>query len=146
MKGQKHRHREVVETVRAKARKMTGPRRSIVSVLQKSRGPRTIREIYGELGGERCDLATIYRAMHMLETVGLVKRFDFGDGSARYELIEGEAEAHHHHLVCTGCTKVVEIDECFPEELQERIAADNGFARISHRLEFFGVCPECQTK
>jgi Fe2+ or Zn2+ uptake regulation protein len=39
---------------------------------------------------------------------------------------------------------VVEIKECFPEEIEQRIASQNGFATVTHRLEFFGVCPDCQ--
>jgi Fur family transcriptional regulator, ferric uptake regulator len=75
-----------------------------------------------------------------------VKRFDFGDGTARFELVHHDGDQHHHHLVCTGCSRVVEIEECFPEELEQKIASGNGFASISHKLEFFGICPECQVK
>jgi Fe2+ or Zn2+ uptake regulation protein len=39
---------------------------------------------------------------------------------------------------------VVEIDECFPTALEKKIARQNGFTRMTHKLEFFGVCPECQ--
>ena len=132
--------------LRKSARKITGPRCAILDALEREQHPQTTREIHQAVGIERCDLATIYRSMKMLEDVGLVKRFDFGDGSARFELIRHDTDEHHHHLVCTGCSKVVEIEECFPAELEQRIAAGNGFAKISHRLEFFGVCPSCQEK
>ena len=39
---------------------------------------------------------------------------------------------------------VVEIEECFPKDLEKRIAEGNGFRQITHRLEFFGLCPRCQ--
>ena len=145
----KHRHppsEDLAVKLRESARKLTGPRRAILEVLEHEQHPQTIREIHGHLGPGRCDLATIYRAMHLLERMSLVKRFDFGDGTARFELIHHHEDHHHHHLVCTGCSKVVELEECFPAELEEKIAAGNGFAGISHKLEFFGVCPECQGK
>lgn len=144
----KHRHspEDFSGKLRESARKVTGPRRAILEVLEREEHPQTIREIHEAVGGECCDIATIYRAMHMLERVGLVKRFDFGDGSARFELIHDHEDGHHHHLVCTGCAKIVEIEECFPAELEQRIADGNGFAGISHRLEFFGICPACQSK
>ena len=91
-----------------------------------------------------CDLATVYRSLHLLENMGMVKRFDFGDGGARFELLAEGDDGHHHHLVCLHCTGVVEIDECFPQELEERIASASGFKAVTHRLEFFGVCPRCQ--
>lgn len=93
-----------------------------------------------------CDLATIYRAMRLLETMGLVKRYDFGDGIARFELVSGQREAHHHHLVCTRCREVIEIEECCSETLEKRIAAEHGFQAVTHRLEFFGICPDCHLR
>ena len=152
MKRQSHQHNCSTESVpiaqklRAKSRKITGPRRVIIAALEKQAHPLTIREIYQAIGKEGCDLATIYRSMHMLETMRIAQRFDFGDGVARYELVRHEEDEHHHHLICTDCAKVVEIDQCFPEELERRIAMGNGFSKITHKLEFFGVCPSCQEK
>jgi len=150
--SQRHPHKRrtatapVTEKLRAESRKLTGPRRAIIAALEKQAHPLTIREIHGCIGESQCDLATIYRSMHLLEKMGAVKRFDFGDGTARYELLHDEEDEHHHHLICTDCSKVVEIEECFPEELERKIASGNGFARITHKLEFFGVCPACQGK
>ena len=81
--------------------------------------------------------------MHLLEEMGMVKRFDFGDGAARFELVGENDDGHHHHLVCTKCSEVVEIEECFPEKIEKRIAAQNGFKAVTHKLEFFGICPDC---
>jgi len=74
----------------------------------------------------------------------MVERFDFGDGTARFELVREEGAAHHHHLICRGCARVVELDGCLLEEIEQRIARGNGFQAVSHRLEFFGFCPACQ--
>ncbi len=103
-----------------------------------------VKEIFAGLPRGYCDLATVYRSMHLLERLGMVKEFDLGDGIARFELLREGDDGHHHHLVCTRCAGVVELDECSMTELEERIAARNGFTRVSHRLEFFGICPECQ--
>jgi Fur family ferric uptake transcriptional regulator len=137
--------RKVADRLRAESRKLTGPRRAIIAALEEQSHPLTIREIHANIG-TGCDLVTIYRSMHLLEKMRLVQRFDFGDAIARYELVRHEDHEHHHHLICTDCSKVVEIEECFPEELERRIATGNGFSQITHKLEFFGVCPTCQTK
>jgi Fur family transcriptional regulator, ferric uptake regulator len=130
--------------LRRQARKITGPRAAILEILRRQPHPLTTREILAALSGGRCDLATVYRAMHLLETMGMVKRFDFGDGKARFELVGEGDDGHHHHLVCTRCAEVVEVEECFPSEIETRIAATNGFKSVTHKLEFFGICPECQ--
>jgi len=77
--------------------------------------------------------------------MAMVKRFDFGDGTARFGLLGQNKGDHHHLLVCRECTTVVEIGECFSEIFEQRIAREHGFADVSHRLEFFGLCPDCQT-
>jgi Fur family ferric uptake transcriptional regulator len=130
--------------LRRQARKITGPRAAILEILRQHPHPFTNKEIFAALPRGRCDLATIYRAMHLLEELGMVKRFDFGDGTARFELVGEGDDGHHHHLVCTRCAEVVEIGECFPREIETRIAAANGFTSVTHKLEFFGLCPECQ--
>jgi Fur family ferric uptake transcriptional regulator len=130
--------------LRREDRKITGPRAAILEILHQHRHPLTNKEIFAELPKGECDLATIYRAMRMLEKLGMVKRFDFGDGTARFELVPEGDDGHHHHLICTQCAQVVEIGECFPTEIERRIARQNGFRAVTHRLEFFGVCPDCQ--
>lgn len=130
--------------LRGRARKITGPRQAILEILRRHSHPMTNREIFAAMPKGRCNLATIYRAMHLLEEVGMVKRFDFGDGTARFELVGEGDDGHHHHLICTRCAEVVEIDECFLREIESRLAAQSGFKAVTHKLEFFGICPACQ--
>ena len=134
----------LTERLRRQSRKITGPRAAILDILRHHPHPLTNKEIFAELPAGECDLATIYRAMQLLEKLGMVKRFDFGDGAARFELVEEGDDGHHHHLICTRCASVVEIEECFPAEIEQRIASDNRFQAVTHRLEFFGICPDCQ--
>jgi Fur family ferric uptake transcriptional regulator len=136
---------ELTQRLRDESRKITGPRQAILDVLHSHPHPLTNKEIHSCLAGADCDLATIYRSMHLLTRLGLVKRYHFGGRAARFELVTRGRAGHHHHLVCTKCSEVVEIEECFPMELERRIAERNGFKEITHSLEFFGLCPGCQT-
>ena len=70
--------------LRGESRKITGPRAAILEILRKHPHPLTNKEIFSEMPKDQCDLATIYRSMHLLEKMGMVKRFDFGDGAARF--------------------------------------------------------------
>ena len=135
---------DLTSRLREKSQRVTGPRQAILELLRRHRHPMTNKEIHAALAKGDCDLATIYRSMHLLEGVGMVKRFDFGDGVARFELLTCDEHAHHHHLVCTCCADIVEIDDCFAEEFETRVAAAHGFKSVTHKLEFFGVCPDCQ--
>jgi Fur family ferric uptake transcriptional regulator len=149
MKSCSHRLRhaglpELAEKLRRKSRRLTGPRQAILGILRRQAHPMSNKEIFAALPKGDCDLATVYRSMHLLENMGMVKRFDLGDGVARFELLREGDDGHHHHLVCTNCAGVVEIEECFMGELEERLAARNGFTGVTHKLEFFGICPRCQ--
>ena len=130
--------------LRGQSRRITSPRQAILEILRRHDHPLTNGEIFAGMTKNRCDLATVYRAMHLLEGMGMVKRFDFGDGTARFELVGEGDDGHHHHLVCTRCAEVIEIDECFPGKIESRIAAANDFKAVTHKLEFFGICPDCQ--
>ncbi|MSZ78104.1 MAG: transcriptional repressor, partial [Actinobacteria bacterium] len=50
---------------------------------------------------------------------------------------------HHHHLVCRGCGRTVEVEGPAVERWTGSIAAEHGFADVSHTLEIFGTCPAC---
>jgi Fur family transcriptional regulator, ferric uptake regulator len=135
---------ELTQKLRRRDRKVTGPRQAILEALRRQRRPLSIKEIFGALPTGDCDLATVYRSMHLLESMGIVKRFEFGDGVARFELLGEGDDGHHHHLVCTNCSDIVELEECFPEALEKNIASRSGFKFVTHKLEFFGLCPRCQ--
>jgi Fur family transcriptional regulator, ferric uptake regulator len=135
---------ELAQKLRYRDRRLTGPREAILDVLNHHRRPLSIKDIFAALPAGDCDLATVYRSMHMLESLHMVKRFDFGDSVARFELLTEGDDGHHHHLVCTKCSDVVELEECFPETLEKSIASRSGFKHVTHKLEFFGLCPRCQ--
>ena len=130
--------------LRRESRKITGPRAAILEILHAHPHPLTSKEIQSALPQGLCNLATVYRSMHLLEKMGMIQRYYFHDGAARFELVSEGDDGHHHHLVCVNCAGVVEIEECFPEEIEKQIARKNGFKNVTHKLEFFGTCPECQ--
>lgn len=135
---------ELTARLRRKSQRITGPRQAILDILRRRTHPCSIKEIFDSLPKGDCDLATVYRSMHLLENMEIVKRYDLGDGAARFELLEEGDDGHHHHLVCTKCSGIVEVEECFGQDLERKIANQSGFKAVTHKLEFFGICPECQ--
>jgi Fur family ferric uptake transcriptional regulator len=129
--------------VKAKGFKLTSPRKALISVLAAEHGPFTMEELHKKVVEEQgysVDLVTVYRTMAMLEGLGVVAKCDFGEGFTRYE-IAGEG-SHHHHLVCRICKKAEPVDIC-PIEKGGILPKGHGFRDVTHRLEFFGVCPSC---
>ncbi|MBA2680245.1 MAG: transcriptional repressor [Ktedonobacteraceae bacterium] len=87
--------------------------------------------------------ATVYRAVEMLVPLGLLNRIEFADGTHHYRVCGG---AHHHHLTCTQCRRVVEIDLCLPEEQLLALTQQTGFTIEGHALTVFGRCAHCRVQ
>ena len=83
-------------------------------------------------------LATIYRTLNLLAEAGLAEQKQFGDGHFVYEIVR--PGAHHDHLICLDCGKVLEFENAEIERLQEKVAALHEFRLTSHRLDLFGHC------
>jgi Fur family transcriptional regulator, ferric uptake regulator len=86
----------------------------------------------------RVGMVTVYRTLGLLSGLGLVRRLDLGSGP-RYEL----AEDHHHHLICEGCGKITEFEQC-PLDLRGLPIAYDDFQVRAHSLEMYGTCSECR--
>ncbi|MCX7872037.1 MAG: transcriptional repressor [Verrucomicrobiae bacterium] len=133
----------LIERLREKQFKITAPRLSALKMLVAQSKPVSIKEVYKYAKSDGCDLATIYRLFNVLEELKLIQRVDFGEGLARFEIVLHDSE-HHHHIVCTKCSAVMKIEECVVKDLHAAIESRSGFKSVTHRLEFFGICPRCQ--
>jgi len=82
--------------------------------------------------------------------VGLVFKFDFGDGKSRYELASEAVKGHHHHMVCTRCGRIVDYSDFMEEEvkfikgLEAELSKKHNFKIDKHQIHFYGLCERCQ--
>ena len=90
--------------------------------------------------GESTGLATVYRTLQKAATENTVDVIRKDDGEALYRLC---ATGHHHHLVCTNCGKTVEVEGSSVERWANTVAKNNGFRKVSHVVELFGLCAKC---
>lgn len=120
----------------------TPVRLATVRALHTSLKPLSVRDIKKFLP-RRTSEVTIYRILEALMNEGVVKKVDFAHEHAHYELAVGKP--HHHHLICTSCGTVEDIEECVAEEFSVRaLKKSHVFKAItSHALEFFGLCTAC---
>jgi len=94
--------------------------------------------------GERVGTATIYRTLDVLVRSGLVRAHDFGEGFKRYEPMP--QQAHHEHLICLRCGKVVEFQNDRLERMIPIIADEHAFQHQRHRVEVYGLCRDCRRR
>jgi Fur family ferric uptake transcriptional regulator len=140
---------QVMERVRAEARtrgvRWTSQRQAIVEQfllagehLTAEALHQRVHEIEPGVGA-----ATVYRTLNLLVEIGVATRVRFGASSA-YESALGRE--HHDHLVCLACGRIHEFHDERIEAIQDAVAKRHGFVLRHHRLELFGVCPDCQKR
>jgi len=124
--------------------KITKQRRTVLNVFLECNSHVSVEELYSIVSEQdpKIGLATIYRTLALLTKSGLALEMDFGDGQKRYE--SSFMSAHHDHMVCTECGKIIEFNHPLIEKYQEEIAIQNGFKITSHKLDLFGHCINCK--
>lgn len=132
---------------------MTQGREAIMNVLSGAKDHLSAEDIYMKVHPvyPAIGLTSVYRTLEVLTSTGLVYKFDFGDGRARYELAEGSKGArHHHHLVCTDCNRVINYTDFVDEELallkkaEEGLSKKYNFIITNHLIQFYGLCNKCR--
>lgn len=124
--------------------KSTRQRALIIDTFFESGGHQTVEEVHARVreNDARVSMATVYRTMKLLSESGLAHARNFGDGQTRYEAAIGRH--HHDHLICTNCNKIIEFENDRIEALQDAVAKKHGFRVISHKMELYGLCRDCQ--
>jgi Fur family ferric uptake transcriptional regulator len=93
--------------------------------------------------GESVGLSTVYRTLQALTDTSQVDCLISDDGEARYRRC---SSGHHHHLVCRGCGRTVEVENPRIERWAAEVASQHGFTQVSHTLEVFGLCASCANR
>jgi Fur family ferric uptake transcriptional regulator len=88
--------------------------------------------------------ATVYRTLKHLCSAGLARELNFDDGIARYESYRGGQ--HHDHLICEICQRQIEVLDDDIERLQVALTHKHGFIPTRHRLNLYGICPDCRKR
>ena len=103
---------------------------------------REVSELLRERGSG-VGLASIYRALELLDRLGLIKRFDVGEGTARYEPAHPSGE-HHHHVVCDSCGRVEPFEDEALERAIHHLSDTVSFEVAAHDVTLHGECPACR--
>ncbi len=137
MKCAQH-EKEISATLKNNGLKVTPGRLGLLDIFKHNKKPLAVKEIaklYKSFG--KIDLVTLYRNVESLAEMGIVKKLRISDKEAHYEI----PHSHHHHLICTNCGKIADLENCEVRLPKTKIP---GFSKIKeHSLEFFGLCNNC---
>jgi Fur family ferric uptake transcriptional regulator len=135
-------HQKVVEALQEIGYRLTPQRMMILEAIADSDGHTSAEEILESVQAvyPYLDISTVYRTLDLLKTLHLVSETNLGRGHAQYELL---SKGLHHHLICTECGKILDVDNTFLDPLRRSVQDTYDFhAEIEH-LAIFGICGAC---
>ena len=122
--------------------KKTRQREAILKVLRGTRSHPTADLVYGEVRREipNISLGTVYRNLKSLSERGEILELELSGTLSRYDAFTDD----HYHFRCDKCGRVFDVDEPVDRKLDKKVAKKTGFEVTYHRLEFRGLCRNCQ--
>lgn len=123
----------------------TAQRREVIATLGRVQGFVSAQELHALIvrSGGQISLATVYTQLKRLADDHEVDVIMTTRGESLFRRCV--VESHHHHLACSACGAIVEVDTPELEKWSRDIAQRYGYRDVRHVLELSGVCPACQS-
>jgi Fur family ferric uptake transcriptional regulator len=130
--------------------RMTAPRRQVLNALAASGTPLSVGEIHRRLKDPRVNLASVYRTVHLLLRLKVLRAVDSPSGGQRFELTD-RFTGHHHHLICQACGRIEDLEGCLLEDrvwraVNRRVRRSRRFRVLDHELRLIGTCQDCDDR
>jgi len=134
---------QMVDALKNKGFRLTPQRIAIVEILANSYAHPGVEQIHREVTKRfsTTSLATVYKTVSLLKEIGEVMEIGFGDETNRYD---GRNPHPHPHIMCVKCKSITDPDLSSLSALSWELSEETGYRILSHRLDFFGICPTCQ--
>lgn len=129
----------------AAGERVTRQRLLVANALAASGRRLTAEQLYRSLRRREPAIgrATVFRTLETLVEAGVARRLELDGHVYAYVAC---LPAHHHHIACTRCGRVEEIDEAYVAPIAQRLAAEMGFEIDDARLDFYGRCATCRSE
>lgn len=136
-----HQLKEALDTLKESGVRITPQRHAILEYLINCMSHPTADEIYKALESKfpNMSVATVYNNLRVFRDVGLVKELTYGDQSSRFDFTTTD----HYHAICENCGKIVDFQYPGLDEVEQFAEHVSGFNVSHHRLEVYGLCPDC---
>jgi Fur family transcriptional regulator, peroxide stress response regulator len=123
---------------------VTHQRQVIFETLMSTPGHPSPEEVYERVRKKipAISLATVYKTIHTFLNSGICGEVSVHHGSLRVD----RNIRPHHHLVCTHCKAIVDIDDDDVEPVRLRRPLPHEFQVQRCAVEILGLCPKCATR
>jgi Fur family transcriptional regulator, peroxide stress response regulator len=134
--------RRLEEICREKGLPVTSQRRTVLEVLLRRSDHPTADQVYEavQAGLPQISRRTVYRVLDTLVEFDLIRRVHHPGAVARFDgMIH-----RHHHLVCTRCHKILDLESSALDDMPLPAGKPQGFVIHDFSVQFMGVCPDCR--
>ena len=120
----------------------TSQKKATLRAVKETSSHPTAGDIYGLVRKEipNISLGTVYRNLKFLKQEGKILELDLAGTISRFD---GNTQ-NHYHFRCEQCGHIFDVDDPLDRENDDRVAQKTGFKISYHRLEFCGLCKDCQ--
>ena len=135
----------LVDALAAAGYRLTEPRRVVAELVAERDGHFTANDLIAQALARDLDIgrATIFRALDLFTELQLLERIDLPTGDHAY--VPCLPGYHHHHVICQRCARVTEVEDLGLGGAIAGMERNTGWTVQKHRLELYGLCPECQS-
>jgi Fur family transcriptional regulator, ferric uptake regulator len=121
-----------------------GARTAVVEELARHDCAVTALELEDELRTRKIRVAraSVYRALDLLEELGLVQRLEAARGVAGYERVDPSGH-HHHHAICSRCGRMEPFEDRGLERAIGAVSEQVPFEIAEHDVVLRGLCQRC---
>jgi len=139
------RFESIVQKLREGNYKLTPQRLAVARILARSEGHPSVDAIHDHLQEDfpTMSLATVYRNVMLIKSLGEVLEIGFPEGGNRYD---GNKPYPHPHVICVRCKKIIDPELSSLKDVTREVMATSGFKILTHRMDFFGICSACQSE
>jgi len=132
----------IPERMTSQGRRLTRQRVIVAEALASAKRAQSAQELFERIQADHPTLgrATVYRALEAQVQDGMASRFERDGHVSAYIACDAE---HHHHLVCTECQRVEDLDESAVAPLLASVGRRYEFQVDHAALDFYGLCRRC---
>lgn len=129
--------------IRGAGLRVTATRRAVIDALR-VRPHATADDVYAEIRAvlPATSMQSVYNALGDFTDVGLTRRIEPAGHPGTFELRVGD---NHHHVVCTSCGRIDDVDCVVGSAPCLHPPADTGYEILSAEVTFWGLCPDCRS-
>lgn len=134
---------EIISRLRERGHRITPQRMAVIRTLVHSGGHLSIEQVYDQVKADfpMTSLSTVYKTTTLLKEMGELIELNIPKTGSHYDCLN---PFPHPHLICNNCGSIIDVDVDSISDLNHKVSTQTGYQITSHRLDFFGICPQCQ--